>query len=60
MKYKMLWVFSVEENSSIHFGDSFHIGVEDAGTFDTGLTRLFSIATMELEYNFATMIVAAV
>ncbi len=39
--------------------DSFQIGAAEAGAFDTGLTRLFSTAIIELEYIFATMTEAA-
>ena len=49
-----------EENDPIVFADSFHNGAENADTFETGLMRLFSIATIELEYNFPTTVVAVV
>ncbi len=55
-----LRVLSVDVRNSIGFNDSFHSGTDSAGAFDTGLTRLLSIATIELEYNFARSATAAV
>ncbi len=57
---KKLWDLSAEENDPIVFTDSFHNGAENVDAFDTGLMRLLSSATIELEYNFPTTVVAAV
>lgn len=48
------WDHPVEEPEPTGFADSFHEGAADAGAFDTGLTRLFSMAIIELEYILAT------
>ncbi len=60
LQYKILWALSVDLKNSIGFTDSFHNGTDNPGAFDTGLTRLFSIATIELEYNFPKIATAAV
>ncbi len=60
LRNKKLLALSVESNDPVGFTDSFHNGAENADTFETGLMRLFSIATIELEYNFPTTVVAVV
>ena len=60
LRNERLWALSVDDSNLIGFTDSFHSGSDSAGAFDTGLMRLLSIATIELEYNFATIATAAV
>ena len=40
------------EDDATDFTDSFHKGGANADVFDTGLTRMFSIAIIEFEYAF--------
>lgn len=61
LQNKMPWVLLEEYIDSMGFSsDSFHNGAPNPGAFDTGLTRLFSIAIIELEYVFVTIDAAAV
>ena len=49
------WVSPTHEIDVMGFTDSFHNGAADGDALDTGFTRLFSTAIIELEYVFATM-----
>ena len=46
------WIPADGEVDPTDFTDSFHKGGANADVFDTGLTRMFSIAFIEFEYAF--------
>ena len=51
----MPFSLSTEEIDPVGWTNSFHEGAENPDSFDTTLTRLFSTASIELEYAFATI-----